>query len=127
LPDATAALNNPRAVRAGRIRQLQEKMRALTANGRQPSPMEMDPILRELAEIQGSNTVGGVDLQVLRDNLKVADRMQKLAQDLAVEARKPAAEQDAEKIRSLQAAILQEQRGLRLDFMAGGAAQPPKQ
>jgi hypothetical protein len=112
----------PDARRAERVRRLQRKLRELTANGRKPAPMEIDPILQELTEIQGSTTVGGMDIQVLRDNLKIADRMQKLAQELQEEAQKP--QRDAAKIKALQEAILQEQRALRMDFMAGGAAAP---
>ncbi|MDR3086374.1 MAG: hypothetical protein LBU45_00230 [Azoarcus sp.] len=130
MPGAGQALSslssarNPNALRAERARLVQRKIRELTANGRQPSPAELDPILQELAEIQGTSNIGGINIQALRDNLKVADRMQTLAKELEAEIKKPQAEQDMAKIKSIQDAILREQRGLRLDFMAGGA-QPP--
>jgi hypothetical protein len=124
LPDGAAAPRRD-ARRVERIRRLQEKMRALSAGGRQPAPLEVDPLLQELAEIQGSTQVGGVDIQVLRDNLRVADRIQKLALELEAESKKPRPERDMAKIKSLQEAILQEQGALRLDFMTGGAARRP--
>ncbi|MDR3351524.1 MAG: hypothetical protein LBO00_00585 [Zoogloeaceae bacterium] len=121
LPNAATAAPRPDAQRAARMRRLQQRLRELTANGRKPTPMELDPILQELTEIQGSTRIAGMDIQVLRDNLKVADRIQKLAQELEAEARKPQALRDNAKIQRLQAAILQEQRALRMDFMAENA------
>jgi hypothetical protein len=120
-----AGAQNPNALRAERARLVQQKIRELTANGRQPSPAELDPILQELAEIQGPN--GSVNIQALRDNLKVAERMQKLAEDLQAEIKKPQPQQDMAKIRAIQESIMREQSGLRLDFMAGGALQTPPQ
>ncbi|MDR2112280.1 MAG: hypothetical protein LBQ62_04140 [Candidatus Accumulibacter sp.] len=117
-PPNVAPVARPDAQRVERMRRLQQRLRELTANGRKPTPMELDPILQELTEIQGSTRIAGMDIQALRDNLKVADRIQKLAQELEAEARKPQAQRDNAKIQRLQAAILREQRALRMDFMA---------
>ena len=122
---------NPNAFRAERARLVQQKIRELTANGRQPLPMELYPILQELAEIQGPNNTGGVNIQALRDNLKVADRMQKLAEELQAEIKKPQSQQDMAKIKAIQESILQAQSSLRMDLMMGVAQQqaapPPVQ
>ncbi|GHU31407.1 hypothetical protein AGMMS50256_19830 [Betaproteobacteria bacterium] len=118
-----SSARNSNALRAERARRVQQKMQELTANGRKPSPAELDPLLQELVEIQGTSNIGGVNLQALRDNLKVADRMQTLAKELEAEIKKPQPERDMAKVKSIQEAILREQQGLRLDFMAG--AQPP--
>jgi hypothetical protein len=51
------------------IEGIQQRLQALVANGRQPTAKEVDAVLADLQKNQGSNVVGGVNLQALRDNL----------------------------------------------------------
>ncbi|GHT90130.1 hypothetical protein AGMMS50289_14630 [Betaproteobacteria bacterium] len=102
-----------------RLQGVQQKLRDLTANGRQPEPMEVDPILQELITIQGSPIVGGVDLRVLRQNLLIASKLQKIAYELEAEIKKP--NPDQKKIAALQASLVEEQRGLQMNIMPGTA------
>ena len=71
------------------LNDVQQRLQALVANGRQPTPREVEAVLADLQRNQGSNVVNGVNLQTLRDNLVRTDRIQQIAQEMQVIAANP--------------------------------------
>lgn len=69
---------------------IQQRLQALVADGRQPTPSEVDLVLADLQKNQGSNVVAGVDLQVMRDNLAHTNRIAKIAKEIQGIAANPA-------------------------------------
>ena len=69
--------------------EIQQRLQALVANGRQPSAMEVDAVLADLQKNQGNNSVAGVDLQSLRDTLGRTDRIQQIAKEMQAIASNP--------------------------------------
>jgi hypothetical protein len=104
-----------------RLQALQQELRSMTSNGQQPDPEAADRILGELIEIQGASVISGVDLNVLRKNLKVAQNIQNLAKALEEEGRKP--HPDGKKMNELRNSIYQEQQSLLSN--AGHIISPP--
>ncbi|GAA6121392.1 hypothetical protein [Acidovorax sp. FG27] len=70
------------------LQDIQARAQALSTN-KQPSAREVDALLSDLQKSQGNNVVAGVNLQVLRNNLAAADRMQQLAKEMQVLAATP--------------------------------------
>lgn len=104
------------------MEQIQKRLSALTANGRTPTPHEVDEVLAELQRVQGGNNVGGVDLGALRENLARAEEIQRLAKEMEKLAQNPS-KQDLPRIQSLMTQIQQLQSGIRADVSvkpAGG-------
>lgn len=94
--------------------ELQRRAAALTANGRQPSPAEVDQLLADIQRTQGKNEVGGVDLATLRENLAHASEIQRLALEIKQVAEQPG-KPDVARIQALMAQIQQQQAGIRAD------------
>ena len=69
---------------------IQQRLQALVADGRQPTPSEVDLVLADLQKNQGSNVVAGVDLQVMRDNLAHTNRIAEIAKEIQGIAANPA-------------------------------------
>jgi hypothetical protein len=111
--DKTKALEN-----------LQQRLAALAAPGRNPSPREVDTLLAELQKQQGSNQVGGVDIGALRGNLARAEEIQRLAHELQAVAQQPGTP-NTEKMQQLMSKIQQQQAGLRMDVLAPPSSLPP--
>jgi ABC-type cobalt transport system substrate-binding protein len=72
-----------------RLKDLQSRFNEISASGKAPDIGEVDRLLGELAEIQGGSVVAGVDLGVLRQNLRVAKEVQTLVKELQEESKKP--------------------------------------
>jgi hypothetical protein len=72
-----------------RLRDLQARFKELSAGGKPPDIDELDRLLVELVEIQGTTVIAGVDFNVLRQNLQVARDVQALAKELEEESKKP--------------------------------------
>jgi uncharacterized protein YfcZ (UPF0381/DUF406 family) len=118
--DSSAATAKERGARAA---QMQASLRRLEKLQRQsnPDPAEVDAALAEVEKANGSNVLQGVRLSVLRENLKVAARMQKAAAELQSLQQRNAsgarsATQQAELNQKL-AEIQAMQRELRMDFL----------
>lgn len=96
---------------------LQGKMATMTAGGRTPQAKELDTILAELQQINGSTEVGGVNLSALRNNLARAEEIQRLGKQMQLIAEAPG-KQDLPKLQSLMAEIQLQQAGLVIDVRA---------
>jgi hypothetical protein len=101
------------------ITEIQQKLQALIANGRQPSALEVDAVLAELQKSQGNNPVAGVDLQSMRDTLGRTDRIQQIANEMQAMAANPS-KMDINKIQALTAEMQRLQTSLQ-----AGIARPP--
>ncbi len=93
----SGAVNTP--VNMGRagapaIGDIQKRLQQIAASGH-PDLRELDGVLADLQRNQGSAVVGGVNLQVVRDNLARTERIQQLAQQMQVLAANPTAETPA--------------------------------
>lgn len=96
-PPVSGAANTP--VNMGRagapaIGDIQKRLQQIAASGH-PDLRELDGVLADLQRNQGSAVVGGVNLQVVRDNLARTERIQQLAQQMQVLAANPTAETPA--------------------------------
>lgn len=94
----------------------QRRLAAMTANGRTPSPRELDALLADMQRSQGSNEVAGVDLGVLRENLRRADQIQTLAKEMEKLVQQP--KPDMPRVQLLMAQIQQLQSGIKADVSA---------
>lgn len=82
--------------------EVQKRLQALVANGRQATPREVEAVLADLQRNQGSNVVNGVNLQMLRDNLIRTDRIQQIALEMQAIAATPRKE-DLPRLQTLSA------------------------
>ena len=96
---------------------LQAKLVTLSAGGNTPKAKDLDAILAELQQINGSSEVGGVNLGALRNNLARAEEIQRLGDQMQAISQAPG-KQDLPKIQRLMAEIQQQQAGLVMDIRA---------
>ena len=114
-PRIAPALSKAKAYEA-----LQFKMAAMTAGDKTPQAKDLDTILAELQQINGSTEVGGVNLSALRNNLARAEEIQRLGKQMQLIAEAPG-KQDLPKLQSLMAEIQRQQAGLVMDVSAKSA------
>ncbi|MDR2678997.1 MAG: hypothetical protein LBB51_06120 [Zoogloeaceae bacterium] len=98
----------PRPVDVIRLQALQKKFEAISTQ-KEPDIGEIDALFAELIEIQGTSVIAGIDLNVQRQNLRIARDLQQVAKEMDAEYKKPAP--DAAKMENLRrrAAALQNQ------------------
>ncbi|MGE0099776.1 MAG: hypothetical protein AB7S86_15650 [Hydrogenophaga sp.] len=111
--------------RAVRMRAAMNRLERLQAQ-KNVDPQAVDEALAEVERAHGSSVLQGVRLDVLRENLKVAARMQKVAAELQDLQRRSASgdmkpAQQAELNKKL-AEMEAMQRELRMDFFVGNPA-----
>lgn len=111
----------PNVSKAKAYEMLQAKLSAMTAGGKPPNAKDLDGILAELQQINGSTDVGGVNLAALRNNLARAEEIQRLGKEMQTIAQAPG-KQDAPKLQSLMAEIQQQQAGMVLDIRSKAAS-----
>ncbi|MDR0771397.1 MAG: hypothetical protein LBE75_09455 [Burkholderiales bacterium] len=133
-PELDRYLNAPKdavAIRAGqqaqrdkmeRLKNLQTRFKEISAGGKTPDIEELDKLLSELVEIQGTSVIAGVDLNVLRQNLRVAQEVQALAKEMEAESKKP--NPNSNRILEITKEIQVMQGKLRTDIMVGGGTTP---
>ncbi len=114
---------NTRAKKITRLKEIQKKFQALSADGKTPDIREVDRLLGELIEIEGSPIIAGVDLSVLRNNLQVAQEVQTLAKALENESKQPSP--DEKKIAAIVEQMQALQKQLRTDIMAKSVPTAP--
>lgn len=102
-----------------RLKELQAKFKEISVNGKTPDIDELDRLLGELVDIQGTSVIGGIDLNTLRQNLRVAQEIQVLAKKLEEESKKP--ERDQNRILEITKKIQGMQGDLNPNIMAGGS------
>lgn len=90
---------------------LRTRIQNLTANGRHPTPAEMDSVLGDLERVEGKPVVAGVDLAALRQNLAAVQKLQRISQQLQAETQRPGGG-DKKKIEALLAELRQVQAGM---------------
>jgi hypothetical protein len=124
---AKLGMHPPAVGKAGApsIEDIQRRLQGLTANGRQPTALEVDAILADLQRNQGTNVVGGVNLQALRDNMARADRMQQIAQEVQTLAANPRKE-DLPRLQALSAEMQRLQASVSVPTGPAVAAVPAK-
>jgi uncharacterized protein YfcZ (UPF0381/DUF406 family) len=109
--------------RAARTAQMQASLKKLEKLQRQsnPDPAEVEAALADVEKANGSSVLQGVRLEVLRENLKVAARMQKAAAELqSLQQRNVSGERSVARQAELNqklAEIQAMQRELRMDFL----------
>ncbi len=129
---ASAAAGAPAgkdAERAARMQAALQSLSRLQASGKHTDPLEVDKVLAEVQRANGSNVLQGIRLDVLRENLRVAARMQTVANELqALQQRSagqpPGPELQAEVQRKLDE-VQALQRELRMDFYAADRSAAP--
>lgn len=124
---APAATGNPQEdARAARMQAAVARIEKLQSKGASLQPGEVEEAMLELEKANGSSVLHGVRLDVLRENLIVATRMQKLVGEIqAIQERKPLAERDAKQQAELtqkMAELEALQREFRTDFQAASPA-----
>jgi len=106
-PTAASPVEGTTAVseqRMKRLNDIEAKLQRLIAAGHgKMDPAKLDPVLKELQNISDQHgRVGGVDIGVLRRNLKRVSEMQKLALKAQQLAKKSAANRSAADVKALQ-------------------------
>lgn len=104
---------------------LRTRLLTLTAGGRHPTPEEMNVVLGELQRIEGSSTIGGVDIGALRNNLGKVNEMQKLSAELTAQTQLPGGG-DKQKIQQLLTRVRQLQSEMQLNVAVAPAATTPR-
>lgn len=99
---------------------IRTKILSLTANGRQPTPAEMNAVLAELEQVEGSSVISGVNVGALRNNLTKVDEMQRLGMEMKNESSKPNGG-DPAKLKDIMSRLQKLQAEMRTDI----AAPPP--
>jgi hypothetical protein len=112
--------------RAVRMQAAVARLEKLQSQGASLQPGEVEEAMLELEKANGSSVLHGVRLDVLRENLIVASRMQKLVGEIqAIQERKPLAERDSQQQADLtrkMAELDTLQRAFRTDFQAAPVA-----
>ena len=122
LPDLrSSAKANPQKQAAREA--VRQKIAGLTANGRQPTPAEMNVVLAELERIEGSSVISGINVGAVRNNLMKVDEMQRLGEQMKTESTKPGGG-DVQKLNALLARIQKLQSEMRLDIAVPPPAAP---
>jgi|GEM_PF-3864442 hypothetical protein len=106
-----------------RLKELQARFKEISGPGKTPDIDELDQLLGELIDIQGTAVIGGVDLNVLRENLQVAQEVQALAKELEIESKRPSPDQN--RILEITKEIQAMQGRLKTNILAGGAPGNP--
>lgn len=118
-PDAAMSAKGfkPPQPGAPSLQTIQTELQALSAHGRQPSPMEVDAVLAKLEQNQGSSVVAGYDLKALRANMQAAERIRVLTDQMQALAKDPAPE-NTQKLIDLMKDLQKIQGDIRLDITA---------
>lgn len=104
---------------------IRTKILSLTANGRQPTPAEMNAVLAELERVEGSSVISGVNVGALRSNLSKVDEMQRLGMEMKNESSKPNGG-DPEKLKDIMNRLQKLQAEMRTDIAAPAPVVPQK-
>lgn len=104
---------------------IRTKILSLTANGRQPTPAEMNAVLAELERVEGSSVISGVNVGALRSNLSKVDEMQRLGMEMKNESSKPNGG-DPEKLKEIMTRLQKLQAEMRTDIAAPAPVVPQK-
>ncbi len=104
------------------IAEIQQRLAALSAQGANTDPLEVDKVLADLQRVQGGNDLNGLDLSAMRENLQRAAEMQRLAREMEKIAQNPTKE-DMPRLQALMAQIQKQQSGLRTDLTLKQAPQ----
>lgn len=102
-----------------RLASIQQRLQQATLDGN-PDPEQVISLLEELESVQGEPLPGGVDLAVLRQNLRVAGQMQRIAenvQQLVGDGSAAATEQTADSVQRQLEELAALQRQLRTDVI----------
>jgi hypothetical protein len=119
---APAVATVPRPVDPARLQALQKKFEALSTQTRH-DPDEIDALFGELIDAQGTSVVAGVDLNVLRQNIRLALDLQRVGEEMDAERKKPAP--DAAKMENLRQKAAALQNRLTANLQGQPAATPP--
>jgi hypothetical protein len=93
----TARADKAAELRSEQLQRTMSKITALQQRGN-ATPAEMEAVITELERINGSSEYQGLRLDVMRNNIKIAARMQQLAEELqALQAAHPPGDKPSEK------------------------------
>lgn len=118
-----AASPRPAVDRNAALAEIQRQLVELSASGQAADVQKIDRLLGEVERVQGSSTIGGVKIDVLRHNLAIAQKMQALAKDIE-EASSRGAQADPKQLQAQMARIVELQAQMRTDVVAAPAAVP---
>lgn len=104
---------------------IRTKILSLTANGRQPTPAEMNTVLAELERVEGSSIISGVNVGALRNNLSKVDEMQRLGMEMKSESSKPNGGDQA-KLKDIMMRLQKLQTEMRTDIAAPAPIAPQR-
>lgn len=117
LASAISMSPSKRSEKARQRDAIRARIQKLTANGRHPTPAEMNDVLGDLERVEGSSALGGVNIAALRENLVAVDKLQKLSLELQAESQKPGGG-DKQKIQSILAQLKQIQANMNYNVAA---------
>ena len=89
--------------------------------GKQPDPRKLDAALARVEAAAGQNVVSGVNIDAVRNNLAIAQKLQVIAGELDVESKKTG-KLDTDRLRALAAQVQQLQSQMRVDVSAPAAS-----
>lgn len=119
---APAALTAAQAKSAA-LQSIQRQLTELVASGQSADPKKIDELLGEVERVQGSSSMGGVRIDVLRQNLALAAQMQALAADIQQIAGH-GAQADPAQLQAKMARLVELQAQMRTDVLAAPVAAP---
>ena len=106
------------------LQSIQRQLTDLVASGQGADPKKIDQLLGEVERVQGSSSMGGVRIDVLRQNLALAAQMQALAADIQHVAGQ-GAQADPAQLQAKMARLIELQAQMRTDVLAAPVAAPP--
>jgi hypothetical protein len=115
-----AASNDEIAKRQNQSRELdamRDDILKSMREGKQPDPKKLDAALARVEAAAGQNVVSGVNIDAVRNNLAIAQKLQVIAGELDAESKK-AGKLDTDRLRALAAQVQQLQSQMRVDVSA---------
>lgn len=126
---ASGSLSRAEEARSARMQAAMDRLQKLQTQ-KDVDPAEVETALGEVERAHGSSVLQGVRLDVLRENLRLAARMQKVAEEVQVLQQRSASGEVKGETQAILSKKLAEieamQRELRLDFYEGAPTAPAR-
>lgn len=87
VPDSAAQIERQKQM--AELRTMQMALMKSMQETNRADPRQVDALLLKIKQVTGSSTFNGIDIDVLRNNLAKAEKMQRIAEEMNREASKP--------------------------------------
>lgn len=118
---ASGAVPDAAEGRAEALAVIQQELAALVAGGQSADTKKLDKLLADVARVQGSSTIGGVNIDSLRHNLAIAEQMKVLAIEIE-QTTAQGEKMDTVKMQAQMAKLMELQAKMRMDMGVPTAA-----